>query len=315
MPVQLTWLLDQDNLALRLVCGSADGIEVEWAHAIELQDPSPWLAGGELRRSPPGSGCHARTPSRRHTWNGCGRWASPPWPSASGCASPPSPPECASGVRSSTSPCWRCRCPPPSSRCRSGSPNASPTTSSRRSSVRSPSSRRSPAGHCARARRGWWPSWRVSSAGAVRAARRARSAVSVSARAHPLARGLATSWETGRQRPVLRDAAAGDRRRHRRPARPHGPQRPPRLARGGGRRAAPRQPADGAPRRGGGDPPSSTGPASSTRHASRSARRCSASCWTTLRRTDGSCVTCGTSGSGCGRRSGSWWCRPGGRPR
>ena len=59
MPVQLTWLLDQDNLALRLVCGSADGIEVEWAHAIELQDPSPWLAGGELR-------AHHRAPAATH---------------------------------------------------------------------------------------------------------------------------------------------------------------------------------------------------------------------------------------------------------
>ena len=48
MPVELTWLLDQEDLALRLVCGSADGVEVEWAHAIELQDPSPWLTGGEL---------------------------------------------------------------------------------------------------------------------------------------------------------------------------------------------------------------------------------------------------------------------------
>ena len=48
MPVQLTWLLEQEDLALRLVCGSADGVEVEWAHAIELQDPSPWLGGGEL---------------------------------------------------------------------------------------------------------------------------------------------------------------------------------------------------------------------------------------------------------------------------
>jgi purine catabolism regulator len=48
MPVQLGWLLEQEDLALRLVCGSAEGVEVEWAHAIELQDPSPWLAGGEL---------------------------------------------------------------------------------------------------------------------------------------------------------------------------------------------------------------------------------------------------------------------------
>lgn len=48
MPVPLRDLLDRDDLALRLVAGSADGVEVGWAHAIELQDPRPWLTGGEL---------------------------------------------------------------------------------------------------------------------------------------------------------------------------------------------------------------------------------------------------------------------------
>ena len=33
MPVQLTWLLDQEDLALRLVCGSADGVEVAMSGA------------------------------------------------------------------------------------------------------------------------------------------------------------------------------------------------------------------------------------------------------------------------------------------
>ncbi|EWT00266.1 hypothetical protein N865_12910 [Intrasporangium oryzae NRRL B-24470] len=48
MPVPLDWLLAQPALGLRLLAGSSDGVEVEWAHAIELVDPSPWLAGGEL---------------------------------------------------------------------------------------------------------------------------------------------------------------------------------------------------------------------------------------------------------------------------
>lgn len=48
MPVTLDWLLAQQALQLRLVAGSAEGVQVEWAHAIELLDPSPWLDGGEL---------------------------------------------------------------------------------------------------------------------------------------------------------------------------------------------------------------------------------------------------------------------------
>lgn len=48
MPVPLDWLLAQPALGLRLLAGSSAGVDVEWAHAIELVDPSPWLAGGEL---------------------------------------------------------------------------------------------------------------------------------------------------------------------------------------------------------------------------------------------------------------------------
>jgi PucR family transcriptional regulator, purine catabolism regulatory protein len=48
MAVPLEWLLAQPALGLRLVAGSAAGVDVAWAHAIELVDPSPWLAGGEL---------------------------------------------------------------------------------------------------------------------------------------------------------------------------------------------------------------------------------------------------------------------------
>lgn len=48
MPVPLDWLLGRPALGLRLLAGSSAGVEVEWAHAIELVDPSPWLAGGEL---------------------------------------------------------------------------------------------------------------------------------------------------------------------------------------------------------------------------------------------------------------------------
>ncbi len=46
--VPLSWLLDQDDLALRLVVGRPEGVRVGWAHSIELEDPSAWLSGGEL---------------------------------------------------------------------------------------------------------------------------------------------------------------------------------------------------------------------------------------------------------------------------
>ncbi len=48
MPVPLTWLLAQEDLGLRAVSGDVEPVEIAWAHAIELEDPSPWLAGGEL---------------------------------------------------------------------------------------------------------------------------------------------------------------------------------------------------------------------------------------------------------------------------
>ncbi len=49
MPVTLGWLLGRTALDLRLLSG-ADQQErvIGWAHAIELEDPSPWLRGGEL---------------------------------------------------------------------------------------------------------------------------------------------------------------------------------------------------------------------------------------------------------------------------
>jgi PucR family transcriptional regulator, purine catabolism regulatory protein len=46
--VSLSWLLGQADLDLRLVAGSAEGVEITWAHAIELEDPTAWLTGGEL---------------------------------------------------------------------------------------------------------------------------------------------------------------------------------------------------------------------------------------------------------------------------
>jgi PucR family transcriptional regulator, purine catabolism regulatory protein len=46
--VTLNWLMGQSELGLRLVAGSSDGVEITWAHSIELEDPTPWLTGGEL---------------------------------------------------------------------------------------------------------------------------------------------------------------------------------------------------------------------------------------------------------------------------
>lgn len=48
MPVPLTWVLAQADLGLRLVSGPREHVQIQWAHAIELEDPSPWLSGGEL---------------------------------------------------------------------------------------------------------------------------------------------------------------------------------------------------------------------------------------------------------------------------
>jgi len=49
VPVTLGWLLGQRQLGLAQLEGpDPAGVEVRWAHAIELADPTPWLAGGEL---------------------------------------------------------------------------------------------------------------------------------------------------------------------------------------------------------------------------------------------------------------------------
>lgn len=47
MTVGIDWLLAQPELDLRLVVGDASG-DVSWAHASDLEDPTPWLKGGEL---------------------------------------------------------------------------------------------------------------------------------------------------------------------------------------------------------------------------------------------------------------------------
>lgn len=48
MPVAMQWLLDRHDLALTLVEGDGRDRMVSWAHAIELEDPTPWLRGEEL---------------------------------------------------------------------------------------------------------------------------------------------------------------------------------------------------------------------------------------------------------------------------
>ena len=48
MSVSLQWLLDQPDLDLRLVSGSASDRTLTWAHPTDVVDPTPWLAGGEL---------------------------------------------------------------------------------------------------------------------------------------------------------------------------------------------------------------------------------------------------------------------------
>ena len=48
MTVSLAWLLSRRDLDLRHLTGPADGVEIAWAHSVELADPTPWLTGGEL---------------------------------------------------------------------------------------------------------------------------------------------------------------------------------------------------------------------------------------------------------------------------
>jgi len=47
MPVTAAELLAMPALGLRLVTGDP-AATIRWAHAVELLDPTPWLAGGEL---------------------------------------------------------------------------------------------------------------------------------------------------------------------------------------------------------------------------------------------------------------------------
>jgi len=46
--VSLEWLLAQDDLGLSLLAGGPARKQLTWAHASDLVDPTPWLAGGEL---------------------------------------------------------------------------------------------------------------------------------------------------------------------------------------------------------------------------------------------------------------------------
>ncbi|GAA4012957.1 PucR family transcriptional regulator [Streptomyces plumbiresistens] len=49
MGVSVSWLVRQQGLGLRVRAGRAElDREVSWAHSIELEDPTPWLSGGEL---------------------------------------------------------------------------------------------------------------------------------------------------------------------------------------------------------------------------------------------------------------------------
>ncbi|MFF4801073.1 PucR family transcriptional regulator [Streptomyces sp. NPDC002144] len=49
MGVPLAWLIRRQDLRLRVLAGrGGPDRDVVWAHSIELVDPAPWLAGGEL---------------------------------------------------------------------------------------------------------------------------------------------------------------------------------------------------------------------------------------------------------------------------
>ncbi len=48
VPVSLSWLLDRRDLGLRQLAGPTEGVEIAWAHPVELVDPTPWISGHEL---------------------------------------------------------------------------------------------------------------------------------------------------------------------------------------------------------------------------------------------------------------------------
>jgi PucR family transcriptional regulator, purine catabolism regulatory protein len=48
MAVDLHWLLGQKDLGLRLRTGSSRDVGLDWAHSIDLLDPTPWLTGHGL---------------------------------------------------------------------------------------------------------------------------------------------------------------------------------------------------------------------------------------------------------------------------
>ena len=47
MGESLRWLIERPDLGLRLLSGDA-AVQVEWVHGIELDDPTPFLRGGEF---------------------------------------------------------------------------------------------------------------------------------------------------------------------------------------------------------------------------------------------------------------------------
>ena len=48
MSVPLKDLIRAPELGLEVIAGVAEGVEVGWAHVSELEDPTPWLEGGEF---------------------------------------------------------------------------------------------------------------------------------------------------------------------------------------------------------------------------------------------------------------------------
>lgn len=48
MSVPLKDLIQAPQLGLEVIAGVAEGVEIGWAHVSELEDPTPWLEGGEF---------------------------------------------------------------------------------------------------------------------------------------------------------------------------------------------------------------------------------------------------------------------------
>jgi hypothetical protein len=111
--VPLSWLLAQPELRLRPIHVVESAVMVSWVHAIELDEPSPWLRAGGLvlttgLRLPRGKGPQAQYVESLVRAGAVG------WASGLACVSMPCPPGWSTRVATKACAWWRSPSPRPS---------------------------------------------------------------------------------------------------------------------------------------------------------------------------------------------------------